>query len=130
VSDCRPGRIDHIVELPAPGTAAIKAHFTKLYPDLDESRVRWTMLPGCIVHRIKLAAMLDTEKVIEQFNHYSDNPELALAEQAGEIAHLERIRAMRLEMERQEKEAAKNKPKGVAVTGTDEETSEDLPAVA
>lgn len=100
---CRPGRIDHIVELPAPGTAAIKAHFTKLYPDLDESRVRWTVLPGCIVHRIKLAAMLDTEKVIEQFNHYSDNPELALAEQAGEIAHLERIRAMRLEMERHEK---------------------------
>lgn len=119
---CRPGRIDHIVDLPAPGVNAIKNHFERLYADISKYDVKWTELPGCIIHRIKQTSMEDTAKAAELLNHYAANPELAVAEQLGEIAHLERIREMRKQMALQEDEKAKKEAANAELQPVNTET--------
>lgn len=117
---CRPGRIDHIVDLPAPGIKAIRTHFETLYSDINNYNVQWSALPGCIIHRIKQTAMDNTEQAVALINHYSDNPGLALSEQLGEIAHLERVREMRRHLAEEEAKEAANKeaaqPKSICET--------------
>lgn len=94
----RPGRIDHVVELPPPGESAIRDHFIGLYPDIENHPITWGTIPGCIIHRIKQAAMTDSAVAAKMITHYVTHPELAEAEQRGEVEHLERIKSIQREL--------------------------------
>lgn len=91
----RPGRIDHIVDLPPISTHAVKVHLLKVWPELRNMDVRWSALPGCILYRIKRESLSDAAKAASMINYYHDNPDAAIAEQQGELKHLDRIRALR-----------------------------------
>ena len=118
----RPGRIDHVVELPAPGQEAIRDHFIGLYSDIESYPITWGAIPGCIIHRIKQEAMTDTAIAAKLITHYVNNPDIAAAEQKGQVEHLERIKEMQRRIAEEEaKEAAKPAPeKGDAETCADE----------
>lgn len=123
----RPGRIDHVVELPAPGEDAIRDHFIGLYPDIESHTIQWGAIPGCIIHRIKQAAMTDSSIAASMITHYVTNPELAAAEQKGQVEHLERIKAMQRQMA---EEAAKEAKKPKQVPANAEISDSDSPVAA
>lgn len=120
----RPGRIDHVVELPAPGQDAIREHFVTLYPTIESHPIKWGAIPGCIIHRVKQAAMTDAEIAAKLITHYVENPDKAEAEQRGQIEHLERIKELQRRMA---EEAAKEAKKSV---NGDCETVADTPVAA
>ncbi len=94
----RPGRIDHIRQLPQPGIEAIKSHFLTLYPELANQPVQWGHLPGCIIHSIKQKALDDVDQVCELINYYVRNPMEALKEQMGRLDELEELRKTQKEL--------------------------------
>ena len=94
----RPGRIDHIRQLPQPGIEAIKTHFLTLYPELANQPVQWGHLPGCIIHSIKQKALDDVDQVCELINYYVRNPMEAIKEQMGRLNELEEIRKTQKEL--------------------------------
>lgn len=124
----RPGRIDHVVELPAPGDDAIRDHFIGLYPDIERHPIAWGAIPGCIIHRIKQAAMTDSSIAANMITHYVNNPELAAAEQQGQVEHLERIKAMQRQMAEEAAKEAKTKPPKAPDANAD--TTEEVPVAA
>lgn len=99
----RPGRIDHVIDLPQISVNAVREHLLNVWPELRGCDVRWSALPGCILYRIKREALSDAAKAATMINYYHDNPAAAIAEQQGELLHLDRIRALR---ERAAEEAA------------------------
>ena len=99
----RPGRIDHVIDLPQISVSAVREHLLNVWPDLREMEVRWSALPGCILYRIKRESLSDSAKAAVMINYYHDNPDAAIAEQQGELMRLDRIRALR---ERAREEAA------------------------
>lgn len=64
----RPGRIDHAIDLPLVDSLSVGEHFNKLYPELENSDVEYTELNGVDINRIKLVALNDHMKVVEEFN--------------------------------------------------------------
>ena len=86
----RPGRIDHIRQIPKPGPDAIRQHFVDLYPELEnDESISWGYIPGCIIHHIKYTAMNDFNLAGKLITYYVENPEVALKEQNGRISELE-----------------------------------------
>lgn len=120
----RPGRIDHVVELPAPGEEAIRDHFITLYPDIETHMVVWGPIPGCIIHRIKQAAMTDSEIAATLINHYVSNPDVAEAEQRGQVEHLERIKELQRQMAVEANKESKRP--GNEIAASDESTDEPV----
>lgn len=124
----RPGRVDHIVELPKPSVNAIREHFEYCYPDIGKFEPQWSDLPGCIIHKIKQLCLNDSKKAADLLTYYAMNPEVALQEQRGEIEHMLTVK---------EKMAAlaneRNKPRGGKgnedVTTGDADTPCDEPAL-
>jgi len=88
----RPGRIDHIRQLPAPGIDAVKQHFLKHYPELATMPTTWGHIPGCIIHSIKQRALDDANIACELINYYVRNQDVALKEQLGRIEEMEAAR--------------------------------------
>lgn len=82
----RPGRLDHLVELPDLTTDVIMTHCLDLWPELSEYQVEYSQLPGCVLHRIKTIALDNVELVAKLLNEYAKNPELAMLEQSGNVA--------------------------------------------
>lgn len=101
----RPGRIDHVIDLPQISMDAVRSHLLAVWPDLSTRNVRWSVLPGCILYRIKREALRNVDIAERLINYYHDNPGAAEAEQQGELVQLDRIRAMRERLVAEEKEA-------------------------
>lgn len=101
----RPGRIDHVIDLPQISVAAVRSHLLTVWPELQQRDVRWSVLPGCILYRIKREALRDVNTAQRLINYYHDNPGAAEAEQQGELVQLDRIRAMRERLAAEEQEA-------------------------
>lgn len=117
----RPGRVDHIVELPKPSITAIREHFEYCYPDLPSDDILWSDLPGCIIHKIKQLSLNNTKRAADLLTYYGLNPDVALQEQRGELEHMVSIKEKMAAIQ----EHSKRKQNKVAVTGTLEETSSD-----
>ena len=91
----RPGRIDHVVDLPQISLEAVRDHLLTVWPALHDMDVRWSALPGCILYRIKRESLSNASTALKMINYYHDNPEAAIAEQQGELKLLDRVRALR-----------------------------------
>ena len=90
----RPGRMDHIRQLPKPGAEAIKHHFTRLYPTIEQHGVVWGEIPGCIIHSIKQRALDDATIAAELITHYVQHPEDAVQEQMGRMHEIEEYKRL------------------------------------
>lgn len=115
----RPGRVDHIVELPKPSVAAIREHFEYCYPDINQYEPVWSDLPGCIIHKIKQLSLGNTKRAADLLTYYGLNPEVALQEQRGELEHMVSIKEKMAAIQ----EHAKRQQNKTPVAGTDEETA-------
>lgn len=117
----RPGRVDHVVELPKPSITAIREHFEYCYPDLPSDEIVWSDLPGCIIHKIKQLSLNDTKRAADLLTYYGMNPEVALQEQRGELEHMKTVKEKMLEVK-----AQRDKPRNKkAVVGKDDVTTGD-----
>lgn len=67
----RPGRVDHIVELPAPSTQAIQDHFVEKYPSIMDYNPEFTQIEACHINRIKNMAKGDSKKAAEIVTKYT-----------------------------------------------------------
>ena len=80
----RAGRIDFVVELPAPSMPAVREHMQYVWPALvDMPDVRYSALPGCVIYKIKRQALGDAVAAAKAITYYADNPQVALDEQRG-----------------------------------------------
>ena len=80
----RAGRIDFVVELPAPSMPAVREHMQYVWPELvDMPDVRYSALPGCVIYKIKRQALGDAVAAAKAITYYADNPQVALDEQRG-----------------------------------------------
>lgn len=115
----RPGRVDHVVELPKPSITAIREHFEYCYPDLPSDEIVWSDLPGCIIHKIKQLSLNDTKRAADLLTYYGMNPEVALQEQRGELEHMKTVKEKMLEVK-----AQRDKPRNKkAIVGKDDVTT-------
>lgn len=95
----RPGRIDCVIDIPAPSTAAVRNHLLTVWPELAQrDDMVWSSLPGCIIYKIKRIALKDVDKAAEMINYYGENPDKAVDEQNGELEQLDRLRQIRKEL--------------------------------
>lgn len=115
----RPGRVDHIVELPKPSINAIREHFEYCYPDIGQYEPIWSDLPGCIIHKVKQLSLGDTKHAADLLTYYALNPEVALQEQRGELEHMVTIKEKMAAIQEHDRRAMAKQ----AITGTLEETS-------
>ena len=77
----RPGRVDHLVEVPPVQMKVAAKHLLQLYPDLHGNSAvdRWissdACIPGCELTRIKLAAKTNVLIVAKLMRELIDNKE-------------------------------------------------------
>lgn len=90
----RSARCDLILELPPVSALAIQDHFTTLFPALASRDLKWSTLPGCVIHKIKQSSIGDSEKLATMLQYYFDHPEEAAAEQAGQVEHLKLVESI------------------------------------
>lgn len=85
----RAGRIDFVVNLPAPSMSAVRDHFQYVWPELvDMPDVRYSALPGCVIYKIKRQALGDAVAAAKAITYYADNPQVALDEQNGVLENI------------------------------------------
>lgn len=66
----RPGRTDHIVELPYINRDTVKTYFKKLYPTLNTEIIPWIDMPAKDINSMIFQAKTDTQLVLELLTRY------------------------------------------------------------
>lgn len=129
----RPGRVDHIMELPKPSVTAIREHFEYCYPDIAKHNPQWSDLPGCIIHKIKQLCLNDSKKASDLLTFYALNPEAALQEQRGELEHILTVKekmASLAAMRKNKNNRTVNTPADDVTASTDDQPETTLEQVA